>query len=381
MQEQKSNEFEDIRPYRDDEVPAVLNGLFSNPIFCSVFWLGLKAAESGWNLSPKDIRKVNDSFRQIKNAKNVDEFQWLLKEPVEGLIKRTIDDLTYSGLDNVSKDKNYLFVSNHRDIVMDPALINYILKTNYYNTTAIATGSNLLNNRPIRDLMKLNKIFVIKRGVNGTKEKLNVMNTQSEFIHDYLTNKGSIWIAQREGRAKDGNDFTKSGLINMFSLAGKERGKTLTDTIINMNILPVSISYEYDPLDIEKSRELFDKKNNGRHTKRFLEDISSMRKGIFGYKGRVNVAFGTQITQIDSKRGLAAEIDKQIITNYKIWPSNEVAYKIVKDIPPSSFEGGTIKFLDRREKVPFHLIDIFDEMYANPLINKMKYSNQNTIEA
>ena len=106
-----------------------------------------------------------------------------------------------------------------------------------------------------------------------------------------------------------------------------------------------------------------------------------MRKGLFGYKGRVHIAFGTQITQIDSKQGLVADIDKQIINNYRLWPSNELAYQIVRDIPFSSFGDETNKFLSRREKVPTHLLDIFDEMYANPLINKMKYSNQNTKEA
>jgi hypothetical protein len=376
MEEQKSNEFEDIRPYVDEEVPKVIKRLFNNLLFSTLFKISLKTALPEWNRW-----EINQRINLLKKVKSVDGFQELLLEPLEGLINRTTGGLTYSGLENVSRDKNHLFISNHRDIVMDPTLLNYTLGINEHKTTAIATGINLLNIGPVRDLMKLNKIVVIKRGINGGHEKFEAMEVQSRFIRDYIQNRGSVWIAQSEGRAKDGNDSTNSALIKMLSYAGKKRGIPLTETLLGMNVIPVSISYEYDPLDIKKAREISDKRINGKHKKWFLEDFLSMRKGLFGYKGRVHITFGTQITQVDSKQRIVADIDRQIITNYKVWPSNEIAYQIVKDIPLSFLGDAANEFLKRREKVPSDLVEIFDEMYANPLINKMRYSNQNTKEA
>jgi len=376
MEEQKSNEFEDIRPYVDEEVPKVIKRLFNNLLFSTLFKISLKTALPEWNRW-----EINQRINLLKEVKSVDGFQELLLEPLEGLINRTTGGLTYSGLENVSRDKNHLFISNHRDIVMDPTLLNYTLGINDHKTTAIATGINLLNIGPVRDLMKLNKIVVIKRGINGGHEKFEAMEVQSRFIRDYIQNRGSVWIAQSEGRAKDGNDSTNSALIKMLSYAGKKRGIPLTETLLGMNVIPVSISYEYDPLDIKKAREISDKRINGKHKKWFLEDFLSMRKGLFGYKGRVHITFGTQITQVDSKQGIVADIDRQIITNYRVWPSNEIAYQIVKDIPLSFLGDAANEFLRRREKVPSDLVEIFDEMYANPLINKMRYSNQNTKEA
>ena len=377
MQEQKTqSEFEDIRPYHDNEVPEVVDRLFNNPVFNLLFKVALKSAKPDWSSA-----EIMGRMKSLRRAETVDEFQSFLLAPVAGLIERTTEDLTYSGLENVSRDKNHLFISNHRDIVMDPTLINYVLKTNGHGTTAIATGINLLNIGPVRDLMKLNKIVVVKRGINGGREKIGAMEIQSRFIQDYIRNRGSAWIAQSEGRAKDGNDLTNPALIKMLSYAGKKQGKSLTEALLEMNIIPVSISYEFDPLDVNKAQEVFNKRTHGKHKKWFLEDFLSMRKGLFGYKGRVHIAFGEQITQIDSKQGVVADIDRQIIANYRIWPTNEAAYGIVRDIPFSSWEESTAKFLDRREKVPAHLLGIFDEMYANPVVNRIKYTCQNTSEA
>jgi len=369
-------DFEDIRPYRDNEVSEVVERLFDNSIFSLLFKIALKSALPGW--SREEIAERISSFRE---SETVDNFQELLLEPVRGLIRKTTGGLTYSGLENITRDQNHLFISNHRDIVMDPTLINYVLRTNGYKSTAIATGINLLNIGPVKDLMKLNKIVVVKRGINGGREKIGAMEVQARFIQDYIQNHGSVWIAQSEGRAKDGNDSTNPALIKMLSYAGKNQEKSLAETLLDMNIVPVSISYEYDPLDIKKAQEIYNKRTNGKHKKWFLEDFLSMRKGLFCYKGRVHIAFGKQITQIDSKQGLVSDLDKQIILNYRIWPSNEVAYQIARDIPFSSSKDAANEFFGRREKVPSHLVDLFDQMYANPLINQMKYSCQNTSEA
>jgi len=374
MQEQKLNEFEDISPYGDDEVPEVVERLFNNFFFNFLFKIALKSTKSDWGST-----EIKDKMNSFRRAKTVNEFQECLMDPLEGLIKNTTGGLTYSGLENVSKDKNHLFISNHRDIVMDPALMNYVLYIHGYKTTSIATGMNLLNLSAVKDLMKLNKIFIIKRGKENVL--FGTLKHQSRFISNYLSNYGSVWLAQAEGRAKDGNDFTEEKVIRMLGLTRKMQGRVLEDVLRGMHIIPVSISYEYDPLDVWKAREIHSKIINGTYKKWPLEDFFSMRKGLFGYKGRVHIAFGTQITQIDSKQGLVADIDKQIINNYRIWPSNELAYQIVKDIPFSSFGDETRKFLNRREKVPAHLTDIFDHMYANPLINKNRYLSQNTIPA
>jgi len=369
MEEQKTNEFEDIRPYLDEEVPEVVERLFNNIIFSTLFKISLKSALPEWGR-----REINQRINSLRGVKSIDAFQQLLLEPVGGLIRRTTDNLTYSGLENVSRDKNYLFISNHRDIVMDPTLINYALKVESYKTTAIATGINLLNIGPVKDLMKLNKIFVVKRGMNGKSEKINAMNLQSRFIYDYIVYDGSIWMAQSEGRAKDGNDSTNSALIKMLSYAGKDKDKSLIETLLRMNILPVSISYEYDPLDVKKAQEVFDKKTRGKHKKWFLEDFLSMRKGIFGYKGRVHLEFGTQIEQIDSKQGLVKEIDKQIITNYRPWPSNYFAWELLfKDPNTKPRNEHEEKFFKRYQKVPSHLKELFLKMYANPVVNKQEY--------
>jgi len=371
MKEQKIDEFKDIRPYRDDEVPAALEELFKNWMFRPIFWFAIKSMQSDSGLS--GIINTNKSVKEMKSARTIDEFQSALAGPVNGLINRKTEGLFYSGLDNVSKEKNYLFISNHRDIVMDSMLMNYILKTNGFRTSASAIGDNLVKISEVNCLMRLNKSFIVKRGLKKFSEVKNALMKQSLFISDYLQNYGSIWIAQAEGRAKDGNDRTEESVIKMLGLAKKRAGKSLEETLNEMHILPVSISYEYDPLDVNKSAELFHKKNNGKYEKSRFEDFRSMKSGIFGYNGKVHVTFGKEITGFASWQNLAVEIDRQIISNYHLWHSNYFALRLLENSGALPQGDNEEKFFERYKKVSAHLKPFFLGMYANPVVNKDKY--------
>jgi 1-acyl-sn-glycerol-3-phosphate acyltransferase len=241
-------------------------------------------------------------------------------------LNSTTDGVTFEGLEKLDKDTPYLFISNHRDIAMDPALINYALHHSKHKTVRIAIGDNLLRKPCASELMKINKSFIVKRSAKAPREMLKALGLLSSYIKDSLETGNSIWIAQKEGRAKDGNDFTDPAIIKMIQLEGRKRKMDFAEYVKSLKIVPVAISYEVDPCDVAKANELYQKATHGTYQKSEFEDIDSIITGITGYKGRIQVSFGDVIeADIDSPDALADEIDRQIHNKYKLFPINLLA--------------------------------------------------------
>lgn len=323
--------FEDIRPYQDAEVKSVLQRLLKEPEFVEAIikfrFKGLVARV----FHPLLKQLVRFQLqRTLKNFNTVRDVQQYIEKYVTRVIKQTTRGLSIAGLDRLDSNKPHLFISNHRDIVLDPALINYALHINGRDTLRIAIGDNLLGKDWIADLMRLNKSFVVKRSVKTLRQKLVASKQLSKYMYaSIVDDHANIWIAQREGRAKDGNDRTNPAILSML-LLNKPKATPTEDYLEQLRIVPVAISYEYDPCDVAKATELRDLEKKGFYEKRADEDIMSIATGISGDKGRVHLEFGQPITccserPLDAAKLIADELDVQIISNYKLLPTNVAA--------------------------------------------------------
>jgi len=322
------DDFEAIRPYADAEVPAVMARLFADREFLDIlahFRFPRLAGPMGWALKPLIAQRLRREFARIDS---VDTLQARIEMYLDRTIERATDGITYSGLDKLQPGKAYLFLANHRDIVMDPAFVNYALYQAKMRTPRIAIGDNLLQRPFVSDLMRLNKSFIVRRSITGRREKLAAYQVLSAYINHSIRNDGeSIWIAQAEGRAKDGDDRTDSAILKMLHMSRKE--EPFAEALAALRPTPVSISYEYDPCDQAKARELYIRATTGTYVKVPGEDDTSIALGITGYKGRVHVSFGTPITEVpDDAKQLATEIDQQILCDYRLFPVNYLAYRI-----------------------------------------------------
>lgn len=319
--------FDAIRPYADHEIPHVIASLLKDDEFLQMIALlrlpKLPVFLSGL-LKPWIRRWL---ARQFGSAQRVDDIQAALIPHVETLVLSTTAAVTQSGLDALSPDQSYLFMSNHRDIVFDPMLVNYLLVKQGLATTRIAIGDNLLENRVFAELMRVNKSFVVHRNLTSPREMRNSFLTLSAFIQHSIVQEGqNVWIAQREGRAKDGIDQTDPAIIKMLHMSQKGRGEGFADAMRALRIVPVAISYEYDPCDRDKAQELALRERNGRYEKAPGEDAAQIRKGLFGQKGRVHVHFANPILNpADDAKALAAQIDAAILAGYRLHPSNLAA--------------------------------------------------------
>jgi len=373
-------EFQDIRPYRDHEFRSVMDQLLaselSDLLISTVF--------------PKvPIEVVKAQLQQINTIKDFQEK--VIYKAVNGILANSCSGLSKSGLENLEKGQNYLFMSNHRDIILDPSLINAAIFEQGFETAEVAIGDNLLEKPWVKDLARLNKSFIVKRNLS-VRELMLASKRLSEYISKMLFDrKSSVWIAQREGRAKDGNDKTQAGVLNMLGLSCDG---SLQAHFANMNICPVSISYELDPCDVDKVRSLYALKFFGGYTKEKNEDNLAMRKGILGEKGKIHLHFGKplrdQIAQLPAdlhKNELIQKIggilDEQIIGNYKVHKSNQIAYEELLDI--NQGQGVDYSMHDKEEFIndietkiagmagdPLELRQIFLSMYAQPYINKLQ---------
>jgi 1-acyl-sn-glycerol-3-phosphate acyltransferase len=318
--------FIEIRPYNDDEIPAALDRLVNDEEFVSAILNHRFSNHAAWFkalMSP--IVKVYLKMKWSK-LNSVEAIQTEIKKYLDKTLATTTKGVTYSGLDKLDPNQAYLFVSNHRDIAMDPALVNYGLYNEGHTTVRIAIGDNLLKKPCATELMKLNKSFIVKRSAKGPREMMKALGTLSGYIKHSLETQHSIWIAQKEGRAKDGNDFTDPAILKMFHVEGRKQKVAFAEYIKSLKIVPVSISYENDPCDTAKALELYAKESQGSYEKGEFEDIESIIQGIIGDKGHVHVAFGEVITSdFETPELLAQEIDRQIHQNYKLFPINHLA--------------------------------------------------------
>lgn len=370
--------FDDIRPYTDDEVGPAMRRIASNDFFAML---------SSY-IFPD--RKVEDVRGMVAGLKTTYDFQHEVMWWVNERIRRgTIDELTYSGVQDIDRTAPHLYVSNHRDIMLDASLLQNILAANDLDTTEITFGANLMSSPLIVDIGRSNKMFRVERATT-TREFYEKSMHLSDYIRYLLTEKGeSVWIAQRNGRTKDGDDRTDQGIVKMFGMSGA--GDKVGD-LDALRIVPVAVSYEWEPCDVLKSLELYQSRQE-KYVKKPGEDLSSILQGIRDRKGRVHFsvckglgreeleAYGS-LTRIEFNRSVAALIDSRVYSGYRLWPNNFIAHDLrfgqrrwdgrYTDAQREAFLG-RMHLLDAYDvEEPDVLRDIFLSIYANPVENCLK---------
>lgn len=383
--ETASPNFEDIRPLNQDEVQSAIEELLASDEFRSA--IRYIKPNLNWDEFAATMRacKTKEQFKST-----------LGYEAVMTVAQKTTFSLTVSGRSRLPEGKPACtFISNHRDIVLDASFLNLILFDVGYGLTQVAIGDNLLIRPWIETFVRLNNSFIVKRGVS-VRQMLEVSYTLSAYIHHTIKEtKESIWIAQREGRAKDSNDRTQPSVLKMLNMAG---GKDILSNLASLNIVPVSISYEYDPCDYLKAKEFQLKRDNPDYHKTQQDDSLNMETGILGNKGRVHFTIGNRINdrlaELDPDKDknelfveVAGIIDKEIYTHYRFYPCNYVAYDLshgtrrfsdhygLKD--KKEFEAylqGQLDKIDIPHKDEAFLRRKILEMYANPLVNNLSLS-------
>jgi 1-acyl-sn-glycerol-3-phosphate acyltransferase len=373
--------FDKIRPFYDAEINEAIRSSVNHPM--------MKA------LMNFTFPEVDDSVwkDQLIKTHSIRDFQCnFIYQSVQKVLEKSSDGLTTSGFEKLEKNTSYLFISNHRDIILDTSLLNAALFEHGLVMTASAIGDNLVKKSFLLTLSKLNRNFLVQRGL-PPRELLQSSKLLSEYIQQLLLRENrSVWIAQREGRTKDGNDATHPGVLKMLAMASED--ENLMSYFKNLKIVPVSISYEYDPTDALKMPQLMAEANNEIYIKEKNEDFMTLLSGIIGQKKRIHIHIGDVLkTELDSIaaehdnsnkqiQALAQVIDDSILKSYKLWPTNYIAYDILnKTDEYSSFYTDNEKLLfERRLEIRIDqnnpvALEGFLNMYANPVVNKMKYQN------
>ena len=316
--------FDDIRPYFDSELPEAMKRIIDSDHFPALAQFVFP------DLSVDDVKKI------AKGYANIYEFQSdAMSKFNEQVIARSVDKFTYSGLEHLDPAKAYLFVSNHRDIVLDSSLLQYLLLNNGFRTTDITFGSNLMSSQLIIDLGRSNKMFKVMRG-ETPRDFYKTSLHLSEYIRHAITERNeSVWIAQRSGRTKDGNDATDQGIIKMFCMSGS---KNPAQALYDLNVVPVAISYQHEPCDFFKTRELYLSRNGAKYTKEKDEDLISVLTGITQFKGNVHISICGEIDMRLLDTNLASNslfykhavniINQQIYSNYKLHDTNYIAHDL-----------------------------------------------------
>lgn len=372
------NEFTDISPYTDAEAVEALGKLADHPAVVEVSKAIFPDKE------PEFLRKI------LKSVKSIDEFQILvMNKAVEWVLSTTAHNFSYDGIGNLKKiNGKFLAMSNHRDIILDPAITQVVLYRNAIPMTEIAVGSNLLTNKYIEYLIRSNRMIKVIRGINARQLYLS-SQVLSKYIRECITSgRSSIWIAQREGRAKDGIDTTEQGLLKMLDMSGTA---DFTTNFEELNIVPLSISYEYEPCDILKARERLISRTQ-KYVKGSREDLISIMTGIEQQKGNIHLNIGSPLThdeieaasccnKNDRYQAIRHAVDVRIIEGYKLWKTNYIGYDMVnhtfkyrdKYTPEdvAQFTEYVEHQLDKVEKslCRADLRDIFLRIYANPVVS------------
>lgn len=376
------HEFDDIRPYTNEEAPQVIEQLVNDDAFKS-------AASHILGGVPFEI-----VANIMKSCKTVREFQEKISyKAVENALKNCTDEIKLDISSIKEREKSYIYISNHRDIVLDSSLLAIKLFEQGLDTVEIGIGDNLLIYPWIRNFVRLNKAFIVKRGLT-MRQQLEASTELSRYIHFAITEKKqSIWIAQREGRAKDSSDITQESVLKMLAMGG---GKDIRESLKEINILPLNISYEYDPCDYLKAKEMQLKRDNPEYKKSQSDDLENMAIGISGKKGRITFKTATCINSfIDSLpedmtkpeifKSVADYITKEIHINYTLYPCNYIAYdmhnnsciyadKYSKE-QKAEFEeylNGQIAKIDIPDKDTEFLKERILTMYMNPVVNYYK---------
>ncbi|MBR4911309.1 MAG: 1-acyl-sn-glycerol-3-phosphate acyltransferase [Bacteroidales bacterium] len=318
-------DFEDIRPYTDAEFKEAYYRLMEDPRFKDALRLCLQ------NYNVEDFRKDLDKFQTIEEVQV--DFD---KRFLDVFLSQSTKGIALSGIENLEEDKTYMFIGNHRDITLDPALLQYYFFIEKKKTSRIAMGDNLFTTPLLGEIAKLNKMIKVKRGGTMREKLVNFQKLAAYIQYSLFEDKESVWIAQRDGRTKDGNDYTKQGLLKMITMGND---KNLLETMRRMNITPLTVSYEYESCDKMKARELA-LSENGPYVKEPGEDFNSIKQGIFGQKGRVALTIGhplgdeldlvpENLNNNDKLYFVCKLIDKQIYKNYVLYPNNYIAHDLM----------------------------------------------------
>lgn len=376
-------EFDEIRPYHDEELPQVFEELIADPAF-------RQAVETVMPGVPLEVWA-----QKMRACKTKLEFQktfcygllWkLVKEATDGL------DMDYAALP-ADKTAAYTYISNHRDIILDSGFLSILLVDQGLDTVEIAIGDNLLVYPWIKKFVRVNKSFIVQRALT-MRQMLESSARMSRYMHHTIgEKKQSIWIAQREGRAKDSNDRTQDSVLKMLAMGGEG---DIIDRLAEMNIVPLSISYEYDPCDFLKAQEFQLKRDVEGYKKTTADDLLNMRTGLFGYKGRVHFRAGAcingELAGLDRSlpkpelfARVSALIDRHIHAGYRIYPNNYVAHDLLEGNEnfasryTAEEKQHFTDYLERQleritlpgKDVPF-LREKLLLMYANPLKNRLE---------
>ena len=375
-------DLENIQPYNDEEAVAALHKLARHPAVPVI----------SKYIFPE--LPINTLRKMLLDVKGVDDFQHqIVSKAVSVVVGRSSAGFTYEGLENLAKvggSGRYLAVSNHRDIVLDPALTHWMLLQNNLPLTEICVGNNLLANGVVETLLRSNRMITVIRGISAREVYLS-SQILSKFIRSEITSgKSSVWIAQREGRTKNGLDVTEQGLLKMFDMSGEGDFKSNFE---ELNIVPMSISYEYEPCAFRKAREILIKQMTGEYHKKEDEDMHSILTGIRQWKGGIHLCVGEPLTEKEIARASWYEkndryqairriLDERIISGYKLWKTNYMGYDLMtggskyadKYTPEDleQFKEYTEHKLKRTERKldKDALRDIFWHIYGNPVVAK-----------
>jgi 1-acyl-sn-glycerol-3-phosphate acyltransferase len=375
------SKFDSIRPFYDAEINAAISSTVNHPMMKSLMNFTFPEVED-------EVWK-----EQLKKTHSIRDFQCnFIYHSIKKVLSKSSDGLTTSGFEKLEQNTSYLFISNHRDIILDTSLLNTCLFDHGLVMTASAIGDNLVQKAFLHTLAKLNRNFLVQRGLSP-REMLQSSKLLAEYIAQLLLRENrSVWIAQREGRTKDGNDATNPGVLKMLAMGADENN--LMDYFRKVKIVPVSISYEYDPTDALKMPQLMAEAKNEKYVKDKNEDFMTLLSGIIGQKKRIHIHVGKVLdTEIDSIsaqvdnsnkqiQALAQAIDDSILKSYKLWPTNFIAYDILNqtntysnrytETEKSLFERRLEMRIDENNPVA---LQGFLAMYANPVVNKLKYED------
>jgi len=321
-----NQKFDDIRPYVDAEIPAAMKRISESEYFPAI----------AKYIFPE--KKLSEAKETLLRYTGINDFQLdAMYAFICQVLKRSVDNFTYSGFERLDPAKSYLFVSNHRDIVLDSSFLQFVLYLTGIRSTEITFGSNLMSSQLVVDIGRSNKMFKVMRGENP-RDFYKTSLFLSEYIRYTITQKGeSIWIAQRNGRTKDGNDATDQGILKMFCMSG---GKDIAQSLCGLNIVPVAISYQWEPCDFFKTREVFLSRIEAKYTKEKNEDYISILTGIKQPKGNVHISICEPLcceklqqstnakSSNDFYKAAVNLIDEEIYKNYKLHVTNYIAHDI-----------------------------------------------------
>lgn len=373
------SKFDAIRPFYDSEVNQGICSVIQHPMMKALMNFTFPdTEESVW-------------MNQLKKTHSIRDFQVnFIYQSVQKVLERSSEGLTTSGYEKLDKHTPYLFISNHRDIILDTSLLNVSLYDHGLVMTASAIGDNLVKKDFLLKLSKLNRNFLVQRGL-PPRELLQSSKLMAEYIAQLLLRENrSVWIAQREGRTKDGNDATHQGVLKMLAMGSDE--DRVMQYFKKIKIVPVSISYEYDPTDALKMPQLMAEANNEKYIKEKNEDFITLLSGIMGQKKRIHIHVGDvldkELDWIESEfdnnnkqiQALAQTIDDSILSTYKLWPTNFIAYDLLHktDRFSAHYTENEKSLFERRLEMKIDannqaMVESFLAMYANPVVNKMKY--------